>query len=675
MVLMQKKIIGLIAVSLLLLVVLAGCVKEKATSANELQKFKSYDELVVKFRENRQDRQYGVFETALSIGAPLAATGAVKSAASSADATASTDYSRTNVQVEGVDEADIVKTDGKYIYNVTGNMLAITDAFPVETAQIVSVTDLNDLQPLELFIKGDRLLLFGNAGAYSYGGYSRYYYYGGSKMTARLYDISDKSKPVVLKELAFDGSYLTSRLIGSNAYFVVNSYPVYEFLDDIVYNEENRSIIPLMYVDGVPEKIAAVDEIGFIYPMPIESFVTIASLNLESMELKKETIAGNAENVFASLDNIYMASTAWLPEETPETADANESQGIPVAKELGKAVVGIAYPFDSEKEVTVINKFNLSDGTIGFVGQGIVPGRVLNQFSMDEFEGNFRIAITEGRLSRSGSQTRNNLYVLGEDMNRIGSLEDLAPGESIYSARFMGKKAYLVTFKKVDPLFVIDLSEPAEPKVVGKLKIPGFSDYLHPIDETHLIGVGKETIESAYGDFAWYQGMKLAVFDVSDVENPVEMHKVVIGDRGTDSYALRDHKAFLYDKEKELLVLPIMLAEIPEAEKQKTPEERGDFPAYGEPVFQGAFVYRLTLENGFEEKGRITHVTKEDELKRGYYFGDDYQVLRALFIDSVLYTLSDRMLKANDLQSLAELKEFKFPVEKTPVPSDVVIIE
>ena len=182
---------------------------------------------------------------------------------------------------------------------------------------------------------------------------------------------------------------------------------------------------------------------------------------------------------------------------------------------------------------------------------------------------------------------------------------------------------------------------------------------MHPIDEDHLIGIGKETIEATKGDFAWYQGLKMAVFDVSDVTNPIELHKIVIGDRGTDSYALRDHKAFLYDKEKELLVIPIMLAEIPE-EQKKPLEENQVSPSYGQPVFQGAFVFNLSLENGFEERGRITHVSSEDELKRGYYFGDDYSVKRALYIGNVLYTLSGKMLKANALDTLSELKEFVF---------------
>ncbi|NIP67558.1 hypothetical protein GWM83_02345, partial [Candidatus Bathyarchaeota archaeon] len=114
----------------------------------------------------------------------------------------------------------------------------------------------------------------------------------------------------------------------------------------------------------------------------------------------------------------------------------------------------------------------------------------------------------------------------------MGRLEDLAPGEKIYSARFMGDRGYLVTFRKVDPLFVLDLSQPTNPKVLGKLKIPGYSDYLHPYDENHIIGVGKETVAAEQGDFAWYQGVKISLFDVTDVEDPREIDKYEIGDRG-----------------------------------------------------------------------------------------------------------------------------------------------
>jgi len=242
--------------------------------------------------------------------------------------------------------------------------------------------------------------------------------------------------------------------------------------------------------------------------------------------------------------------------------------------------------------------------------------------------------------------------VLDQDMNVIGALEDLAPGERIHSARFMGDKCYVVTFKKVDPLFVIDLSSPADPKVLGRLKIPGYSDYLHPFGEGFLIGVGKETAEAEEGDFAWYQGVKVSLFDVSDLENPTEISKLIIGDRGTDSPVLRDHKAFLLDMGRGLLVMPVLVAKI----------DPSDYPhgvpanAYGEYVWQGAYVLRVSAEDGISVLGRIEHLEDEGEmLKSGYYFESKYSVKRALYINDVLYTISQGLVKANDMSTLREL--------------------
>ena len=214
----------------------------------------------------------------------------------------------------------------------------------------------------------------------------------------------------------------------------------------------------------------------------------------------------------------------------------------------------------------------------------------------------------------------------------------------------MGEKAYVVTFKKVDPLFVLDLSDPENPEVLGKLKIPGYSDYLHPYDENHIIGIGKDTVEASSElqesrniNFAWYQGVKIAMFDVTDVENPIELYKVIIGDRGTDSEILYDHKAFLFDKEKELMVLPITLAEI-QGEKIRDNQ-------YGQPTFQGAYVYNVNLEDGFELKKRITHITEDEEQKRGYRYNYNTKIRRSLYMDDTLYTISEKRIKANDLSS------------------------
>ncbi len=206
------------------------------------------------------------------------------------------------------------------------------------------------------------------------------------------------------------------------------------------------------------------------------------------------------------------------------------------------------------------------------------------------------------------AKSTNNVYVLDQNLDIYGRLENLAPGEQIYSARFMGNRCYLVTFKKVDPLFVIDLTDPGQPEVLGELKITGYSDYLHPYDENHVIGIGKEAVAAEEGDFAWYQGVKISLFDVSDVANPKEIAKYEIGDRGTDSPVLNDHKAFLFDRSKNLLVLPVSVAEIDPSQYP------GGMPswAYGEVVWQGAYVFDISLERGLELRGKITHCDGEE---------------------------------------------------------------
>lgn len=329
----------------------------------------------------------------------------------------------------------------------------------------------------------------------------------------------------------------------------------------------------------------------------------------------------------------------------------------------------VAVPSHSENGITTeIHKIHIEGGKIEYELSGSVPGLVLNQFSMDEYGGYFRIAtmanqqVFRGLFStitsgESENPIVSNVYVLNMSLAIVGGIEGLAPGERMYSARFIGNRCYLVTFKKVDPLFVIDLGDPANPKVLGKLKIPGYSDYLHPYDENHLIGIGKWTVEAEEGDFTWYQGVKISLFDVSDVEHPREIDNIIIGDRGTDSPVLHNHKALLFDKKLNLLAIPILLAEIDES---KYPN--GVPPnTYGDYVWQGLYIFKIT-ENDISLRGRIIHIESSDDfLKSGYWFYSDYAIERALYIGNTLYTISNRMIKMNDLESLEEIGVLKLP--------------
>ncbi len=662
----KNKLYCLSVLVLAIILVAVGCspndiqtnTENATTNASGLPKFTSEEELVTAFTEGRNQGYYyknglGGFDMALEAAPEAAASGETNGIS----------YSDTNIQVAGVDEADIVKTDGKYIYAMARNSLYIAQAYPAESARILAHVAIPGFSPQELFVDGDRLMVFGTT-YYSpddpnitgQPGYPATigpgvgisdvaimpYPTQGNLVSIKLYDIKDRSNPELLKSVDIEGIYLTSRKIGSDVYFVINSYPNF-----ISPNPLAIDIIPgyqEIIGDAKPssnlEPIAHYSEIGYIPPQQGANFITVASLSISdaAREMGKTVIVGSGENVFASLSNLYIAQTSW-----------------PTYDNLGE-------PIGDNVQSTVITKFTLSGGAVNYAATGKVKGHILNQFAMDEYDSYFRIATTISGYVDNRDTSTNNVYVLDSALKATGALEDVAPGESIYAVRFMGKRAYLVTFLHVDPLFVIDLSQPAAPQILGKLKIPGYSDYLQPYDETHLIGIGKEVDASIDADlvhtenavyYTAIQGVKLALFDVSDVANPIEVYKEVIGDRGTESLATQDHKAFLFDKERGLMVLPVTLAQL----KPGQPKNM-----QGEYVFQGAYVYNLTLENGFSLKGMVTHYdTNEAFLKSGeYFFGGQSDITRSIYIDNVLYTLSQSRLQLNDLTSMETLGVLPF---------------
>jgi uncharacterized secreted protein with C-terminal beta-propeller domain len=545
----------------------------------------------------------------------------------------SEDFSTTNIQVAGVDEADIVKTDGSHIYAVNRDTLTILAADADTGMQTASQTALG-ITPSEMFVNGNTLVVFGvtsvdvGESVYKENPFS-------SASVAQLWDVADRAAPRKIRTLEFEGMYKTSRMIGDDVYLVLNSYPrVYAYdeatpTDAILPAYRDATVATAAY-----QPVAKCADVAYTDTMLPEQFVVVAAFSLDQPEgaVTKKVLLGSGENVYASTDTLYVAGTSWNPR-------------VLVAPSIVPDETGT-------EEETVVQVFSLASGSIAFRGSFDVPGHVLNQFSMDEHENVFRIATTRGRVSRIGTGTTNNVYLYDNSFTRIGAVEDLAPGETIYSVRFMGDRGYVVTFQKVDPLFALDLSDPTNPRVLGKLKIPGYSDYLHPFDETHLIGVGKEAVPSDEGNFSWYQGLKIALFDVTDPTNPTQLSAITIGDRGSDSYALHDHKAFLFSKSKNLLVLPILLATIPE--DQKDP----DAPTtYGDYEYQGAYVYSLTIDKGFELRGRVTHYTSDETFKKSgyFYYGDGNSVKRSLYIGDVLYTVSQNAVLANRLDDLTAL--------------------
>ncbi len=635
---------------------------ETGTGGAQLKSFSSLDEL--------KDFLSNPLEQPQTNGRLGVFGGMMKTGVMAESAAGSSDYSTTNIQVAGVDEADIVKNDGKYIYTTVGNKLVIADAYPAEEAKIVSETELKGTAA-GIFVNKDKLVVLerdyeGFTAADSSGSepvaakIAMIYPYRTSTATRiAVYDISSREKPVLAREIAVSGDYISSRMIGDYVYSITNMAAY--------YYREGPLPLPMIAENNASTTLEPQEIYYFGYPDYGYSYTNIIAINTQDDNEKyneKTFLGGSSQNIYVSENNIYLAGTRYT-----NTVNAVDSAGSMVKTAAVKVAAGVGpvvqvaqvmpMPPVSYNEETNIQKIAISGGGISYKGQGTVPGHVLNQFSMDEFNGYFRIAITTGQAWGSDPTSKNHIYVLDENLKTVGKVEDLAPGEKIYSARFMGNKAYLVTFVKIDPLFVIDLSQPTEPKVLGKLKIPGYSDYLQPYDENHIIGIGKEAVGAEEGNFAWYQGVKLALFDVSDPENPKEVSKYEIGDRGTDSEALRDHKAFLFSREKNLLIIPILLAEI---DKSKYAGEMPPY-AYGDYVWQGAYVFNIDLENGLQLKGKITHLNESDDslLKSGYSYSSQYSVRRSLYIDNVLYTLSDKLVKMNSLTDLHELNKVELP--------------
>ena len=555
------------------------------------------------------------------------------------------DFSATNLQVAGVDEGDLVKTDGLYIYQVNEERINIIRAQPAADMALTAAIGFSDrgFTPSELYVDGDRLIVVGNRinpEPYPMPYYennqiqSRIYppIYSSQLTRAIIYDITDRSRPSEVRQLDLEGNYLSSRKVGSSFYLLSNKNINY-------YRIQEQPIDPPVWRDTVQgqEYVAEKYEDIRYFPDCINpNYLMVAAVNLDKPGAAAEisTYLGSGQEVYASTENLYVA--------------------VQKHDYMIRPMIGEIAPDRPAESNTTVYKFGLLPGGVRYFGSGQVPGRILNQFSMDEHEGYFRIATTRGEEWRTDQYTStNNVYILDDNLQVAGRLENIAPGESIYSTRFMGDRAYMVTFKNVDPFFVLDLSNPASPQILGKLKIPGYSDYLHPFDENHIIGFGKDTIElKTWGDQsqAYYQGMKVAIFDVSDVANPVEMSKVLIGDRGTDSELLHNHKALLFSAPRNLLAFPVTVMEVQGS--TVTPGAH-PFPAYGSFGFQGLYVYDIDLDNGLQLRGRITHLSPQDYQAAGdSWYRSRKNIERALYIGDDLYTLSGDLVQAHDLASL-----------------------
>ncbi|MBU0957730.1 MAG: beta-propeller domain-containing protein, partial [Nanoarchaeota archaeon] len=669
--------------------------------SNDLRQFGSMQEMKDYLEEGRQGSEFyeGFFGGARVMATDMATGGSTSGVTEVSGAKSADDYSTTNVQVEGVDEADMMKNDDKYIYTVSGGKVVILDAYPAEDMKIVGEIDIENSRVSEMYLNDDKLILFISnygyriaemkCGSMADGAKCGDVYHDGSAVL--IYDVSDRSNPVLDDEILFDGQYIDSRMIGDHVYVISNKY----------INSRGPEM-PVYYLDGVAREVAIRDVSYMPYIDDSYTFTLISAIDVNDGDFNTEVfLLGRSHTVYVSEDNIYLTYTKYISPEVffdemvmtvfkplvPNQIDDKIDDVLDSDMEyweknravsevvqdyseslrgddksdfderLMEKLIEFEESLSKKREKTVVHKLEVDDLNINYKDVGEAPGRVLNQFSMDEHDGNFRIATTTGNSwgwMGGGGNSLNHLYILDDDLDLIGSVEDLAKGERIYSVRFMGDRAYMVTFRQVDPLFVIDVSDAYNPEVLGYLKITGFSNYLHPYDENHIIGIGKDATEEGL-----FQGMKISLFDVSDVNNPVEKAKYEIGDRGTNSYALYDHHAFMFDKERNILVIPVDLAEINESKY----EEQDMAWAYGDNVWQGAYVFNID-SNMISLRGMITHDDDREETGARWYYAGKFAVKRSLFMDNYLYTVSDAVVKAHNLQTVHEISKVDLGYEE-----------
>lgn len=582
---------------------------------------------------------------------------------------APTSVSKTNNQVANVDEADLVKTDGLFIYLAQASEFRIVSAWPAAAAALSSRLELGGTAK-KLFVEGDRALVYVSvprssgqeqaawmrtSGSDCTYGYGCDFSGDGTATKIVLLDISDRAAPKLLRTIDMPGSLIAARRIGTTVHTVASigelTVPGLEsyytgcrgILDGAALATELQTIEE-MRLSNEAKIAAATFDVGVLAR---QGDAVIG--RLDCSDFYRETQAdGSGVTSVLSLD---MASDA-----TPTLANVISRAGAVYASESSlymsvphRRVAGYGW-YDSiaEDEASTVHRFRIGiePTQTTYLASGIVPGHVLNQFAMDEHKGVLRIATTRGQVPDPNVESvLSVLQQSGPALNVIGQVDHIAPTEDIRSVRFQGERGYVVTFKKTDPLFVLDLADPANPSLVGELKIPGFSTYMHPLDANHLLALGYEADDQ--GSFAYFNGIQLQIFDVTKPTEPALLHKKVYGTRGSSSSALTDHLGFTFLADRGLLALPVSIC------------EGGGNGQYGSLSFSGVVAIDVSLQSGFAELGRLEEPYPAEQT--GFQYGgacsdwwtdSNSVVRRTVVLDDFLYAVSESRVRIQNLTSL-----------------------
>ena len=558
-------------------------------------------------------------EVLYSMRAEGIATPAVQESAKDSTAGATQedgDFSQTNNQVVGVDESDTVKNDGKYLYAVKNGEVQIFKLGRQSLALHHTIVD-SKLMAQQLFITKDYLVVMGSTidtntqMSVEPGRISIMPIYQQGLSGINLYRLSDvhAQKTERIMQYAVPGQTTAARLIGNHVYMVTNQYAYYgPMLEPAFFRGVGGSEM---------KKVAmAFSDMAYFPGQVVNNAMYTVGLDLADLSpsgIQVQSYLGAGHKVYASQSALYLAGSSY----------------------------GGMWWRQSD-HTTDLYAFDLAGGKISYRAKGSVKGDLLNQFSMDAHEGFFRVATTSWTFSEKEqtNTSTNDLYVFDAMLKPVGSLTGLAPGERIYSTRFMGDKLYMVTYRQVDPFYVIDTSVPTKPVVLGYLKIPGYSSYLHPFDDKTIIGIGMETKD--LGDRVVNAGVKISLFDVSDLKDPIEKDQLIIGTGNSNTDVSWDHKAFLFNKAKNIMALPII------AETSS-----------GRYTSKDAYIINFTKEGMLNLRGVVTHVNDAaGKPADGLSYWEEH-ITRILYVGNDLYTLSEKWLQLNDFNTLEVIKSVK----------------
>ena len=586
---------------------------------------------------------------------------AAPSAGAQADTTnaAPTSYTKTNVQVAGVDEADFVKTDGRFIYALAANRLHVVQSWPATAmTRLASIT--LDGYPSNMFLDEERQQLVVLAQVYApyatprpdasidclaYGGCGDW----AVATKATVIDVSRPAAPAVLDEVWFPGWYTQARKVGRSIRLVLNDdfrwpegirwYPEGEldWSDEGAVRRARESLIPenerLIRAQPLsrwlPEGRRRLSD-GRLVDVPYDcrdfnrvnasvslGFTTVATLDLDALDRPSRTaVIAQTSEVYADLDTLYLATHHWW-----------------------------WWPAPGQTDYTYLVRLDTTDPTRArFVAAGAVEGHIVNQFSMDEYQDHLRVATTIMRRVPADDnpwgtiETTNRVTTLGVRGARLaitGQTPDLAPGERVQSARFIEDKGYVVTFEQIDPLFVIDLANPAAPRVLGELKIPGFSTYIHPLDAGHLLTIGIDLPNPVDGRVDWQERrMKLSIFDVRDPTRPLEKFTQTVGTAYGWSEAAWEHKAFNYFPERGVLAIPFS------DYRPSATDPWGEFVS-------DLRVFRVGAATGIAPLGALSMADLyQTQQSRDWSWSWSPWIRRSVMADDFVYAISDAGVRA-----------------------------